>query len=332
MSQSDVQRRLFRAVLLVGATLAAVCIAGNAISGFPLETDLKWIALFAITVTAHVLSSREKYAEAVKFCVFLFLIFAFLPFAFIDSGGSNNNAIGYAFLLLIVEAYLFSGWKRNFLAVSLIVTFAAMRAVEYYFPQLITQYPDEAQFIDRMIQIPLLMTASFLLVLWFAKEYERVNRKLDTLAKYDELTGLNNRRMFDKAVDEAFRPGAGPVYLALLDLNNFKKVNDNCGHLAGDNLLKELANLLRKYFDANHHAVSRWGGDEFAIVFHGEKDDLAERIERIKAEFKTLAVAYEKSAGITTGLVSFAGYDTIAQMFLAADRQLYELKRGGKTA
>ncbi len=332
MGQSDLRGRLFRGVLVAGAALAVACIVGNAVAGFPFETDLKWIALFVIAVTAFFLTKNARLAENVKFCVFLFLIFAFVPFAFIDSGGSDNNAVGYSLLLLIVQIYLFDGWKRIFLSVSLIVMFTAMRVVEHRFPQVITRYPAEVQYVDRMIQIPLLMVALFLIVLRFTRAYEQANRKLDILAKYDELTGLYNRRMFDSTVNEAFRKGAEGTYLALIDLNNFKKVNDNCGHLVGDRLLKALADLLRRHFDMEHHAVSRWGGDEFAVVFHGDRADLTGRIERIRTEFRALAVTCERSAGVTIGIVSFADYDTVGQMFAAADSRLYELKRGEKPA
>jgi GGDEF domain-containing protein len=81
-----------------------------------------------------------------------------------------------------------------------------------------------------------------------------------------------------------------------------------------------------------HHAVSGWGGVEFAVVFHGDRADLTGRIERIRTEFRALAVTCERSAGVTIGIVSFADYDTVGQMFAAADSRLYELKRGGKPA
>jgi diguanylate cyclase (GGDEF)-like protein len=156
-----------------------------------------------------------------------------------------------------------------------------------------------------MIQIPLLMGASFVVLLGFAKEYERVNRKLNVLAKYDELTGLYNRRMFDQAVEKAFDSAGGPVQLAFLDLNNFKKVNDKCGHSAGDQALRELAALLREAFEPGPHVVSRWGGDEFAVVYYGEKSELLKKMERLREAFDAYVGAFEKSAGMSISIVSF---------------------------
>jgi hypothetical protein len=116
MNRSDIQTRLYRAVLLVGAGLSVACIVGNYFSGFPFLSDVKWIALLAITLFAFFFSNGEKGVKVVRFCVFAFLIFVFLPFAFADSGGSSNNAVGYSFLLLIVISYLFGGWARIGLA------------------------------------------------------------------------------------------------------------------------------------------------------------------------------------------------------------------------
>jgi len=140
---------------------------------------------------------------------------------------------------------------------------------------MIAVYSGWNQFLDRMIQIPLLLLASFLIILRFANEYERVNQKLDVFANFDELTGLFNRRMFNKAMEETIEDSKEPIHLALLDLDNFKKVNDKYGHYVGDEVLIELSGLLQKIFGFDKHIVSRWGGDEFAIIYYGEKFHLA---------------------------------------------------------
>ena len=110
MNQYDIKMRLYRSILFVGALLSVICIIGNYLSSFPFWPNLKWIALFLTTVTSY-LFSKKNYIKAFMFGFFLSHMDLF-PFAFFDSGGSNNNAIGYAFLLLITVTYLFSGWKR----------------------------------------------------------------------------------------------------------------------------------------------------------------------------------------------------------------------------
>lgn len=326
MNQSDIQLRLYRSMLIVGATLSVICIIGNCISEFPFWSSIKWIALFFITMIAFIFSNNKRYTTHMMFGVFVFLICVFLPFAFVDTGGSNNNAIGYTFLLLIATTYLFNGWKRLFLVSTLIGVFIAMHALEYYCPEMIAVYPEWNQFVDRMIQIPLVLLASFLILLRFAKEYERVNRKLSAFANLDELTGLYNRRMFNKSIEEATEKSNEPIHLALLDLDNFKKVNDKCGHHVGDEVLKNLSALLQKTFELEKHIVSRWGGDEFAIIFYGEKDELIQKLEEINEFFKDYVSVYEETTGISTSIVTLSDYDHPAQTLMAADRLLYKEK------
>jgi len=249
----------------------------------------------------------------------------------LDSGGSNNNAIGYAFLLLITVTYLFSGWKRFFLIFSLIGIFMILHAVEFYFPHLITAYSANAQFTDRMIQIPLLLFASFMIILRFAREYEAVNIKLDDYAKFDELTGLYNRRMFNGEMEEAMRNRKEEIFLVLLDLDNFKKVNDRCGHIIGDEVLKKLSDFLRKFLGQGRNIVSRWGGDEFAVIYYGTRTALVEKLECLKKEFKEYVSFYEKTTGISASIIELALYENVSQILMAADQELYKEKaRNGK--
>jgi diguanylate cyclase (GGDEF)-like protein len=326
MKQSDIQLRLYRVILLLGASLSLFCIIGNHISAFPMWSNLKWIVLFFIAIVALIFSNNKRYRIHMMFGIFLFVICIFLPFAFADSGGSNNNAIGYTFLLLIVTTYLFNGWRRLFLVSTLIVVFMAMHALEYYCPGMISVYTRWNQFVDRMIQIPLLLLASFLIILRFVNEYEKVNQRLDALAKFDELTGLYNRRMFNQAIEEAVGGSNESIHLAILDLDNFKKVNDKFGHYVGDEVLKELSALLQETFELDKHIVSRWGGDEFAIIYYGGKDELIQKLENIREAFRSYTAAYEEVTGISTSVVSFSDYDKVSDALIDADHQLYKEK------
>ena len=327
MNQSDIQMRLYRQVLIAGACLSVVSIIGNYISAFPLWPNVKWMVLLSISIVAYILSNNKKYIIHMMFCVFAFIICIFLPFAFIDSGGSNNNAMGYIFLILIAITYLFNTWRRLLLISTLIVVFIVLHVLEYYRPDVIAVYTGWNQFVDRMIQMPLLLLASFLIILRFAKEYERVNQKLDVFASFDELTGLYNRRIFDNAMEEAFKCNNKPVYLALLDLDNFKKVNDKCGHYVGDEVLKKLSYLLQKTIGLDKHIISRWGGDEFAIIYYGQKDQLTNKLELIRQSFSTFVSGYEETTGISTSIVCLCEYDKASDVLIAADHQLYNEKQ-----
>jgi len=202
-----------------------------------------------------------------------------------------------------------------------------MHAVEYYHPEIMAVYSDWNQFVDRMIQMPLLLLASFLIILRFANEYERVNRQLDAYANLDELTGLYNRRMFNKAMEEAYANASGPTQLLLLDLDNFKTVNDTYGHDVGDELLQNLSAILKETIGFEQHIISRWGGDEFAVIYHGGVEELQAQLKEVKIAFKDCASVYGDDIGISASIVSFGDFASASQALTAADLNLYQEKK-----
>ncbi|MBF4692468.1 GGDEF domain-containing protein [Fusibacter ferrireducens] len=327
MELSDIQLKLYKSSLIVGIILSILSIIGNFISSFPIWISIKWIVLVFILTIALVFSKDKKYTTHMMFGVFAFMIFGFLPFSFANSGGSSNNTIGYIFLFLIAITYLFDGWKRYFLVSALIVMFMIMHIVEYYHPELIAVYSDWNQFVDRMIQIPLLMIMSFLVLLQFAKAYEKANQKMTQYATFDELTGLYNRRMFDKSMRLAIEnDNNDDIQLIFIDLDHFKRINDRHGHAIGDDVLKELSGILRNNFKAEKHVVSRWGGDEFAIIYYGDKNELTQKLENVKQLFKDYVSLYEETAGVSMSVVSLKDYDNASQALIDADLELYKEK------
>lgn len=329
LNRSDIQTRLYQAIAIAGACLSVVCIIGNYLAAFPFRPSIKWFVLFFVSTAALLLSRQERYRAHMMFAVFVFLVFLFLPFAFMDSGGSSNNAIGYTFFLLICITYLFFGWRRIFLVLGLVAIFMVLHAVEYFRPDLIQVYTGWSQFVDRMIQIPLLLLASFFIILQFAREYERVNAKLDEYATIDALTGLRNRRGFNQAMEAAASDRRNPVFLVLIDVDNFKKVNDFHGHSAGDKVLQKLAGLLQESFGRGRNTVSRWGGDEFAVIYYGDKKELTRCLKEIKESFQNYISPYNEDEDISFSSAAIQVQESgpVDQMLTRADHALYREKQ-----
>jgi two-component system, cell cycle response regulator len=160
---------------------------------------------------------------------------------------------------------------------------------------------------------------------------------LRLLATRDELTGLLNRREFDRILreerDRALRFGR-PLALLLIDIDHFKSVNDTHGHQAGDAVLTEVAKRLAAQVRTVDR-VARFGGEEFALILM-EADDhaalqVAEKICRAQAndpvKIGTLALKVTISVGVAV-LPGDAG--TGAELLAAADRALYRAKDLGR--
>lgn len=155
-------------------------------------------------------------------------------------------------------------------------------------------------------------------------------------AERDPLTGLGNRRHFDRRCAElmpALQRDSESVALVLIDVDHFKAVNDRHGHDIGDQVLRGLADLLRDN-TRSRDVLARYGGEEFVIVLPGmdtaQARDACERLrERVASHAGFSTGVADLRVTISLGLVSGAGYDA-AQLLKAADQALYRAKHDGR--
>ena len=160
-----------------------------------------------------------------------------------------------------------------------------------------------------------------------------VERELQHLAwlnaRTDYLTGLYNRRYFYEYLDE--HKGEGPVTFVLVDLDNFKDINDGSGHSEGDNALLVTTAALRKCFP--DCPVIRWGGDEFIVVVSNKcaefvSDEKLHTFQHTLQEWTREQCPIELTASI--GVASQRDGMTVDEAVRRADLALYEAKRAGK--
>lgn len=165
----------------------------------------------------------------------------------------------------------------------------------------------------------------------------RLLRELSYQAHHDALTGLHNRRAFrarlERAVQDATRVGTRSALL-YIDLDRFKHVNDTGGHVAGDELLRQLAVVLRKQL-REHDTVARLGGDEFAVLIENSTTAHAATVaEKIRVAIDAFAFTWEGRAytiGASIGQMEFADGQRSAEALLSrADRLCYVAKTSGR--
>ena len=167
-----------------------------------------------------------------------------------------------------------------------------------------------------------------------ARYYER---RLHHLAHHDPLTGLANRTLLQdqlkQAIDHAQEYGVLGA-LAFLDLDNFKHINDNFGHEAGDVVLQEIASRLKANV-REHDTVARVGGDEFVLVINDQPSaehvaDLVERIRRsVRAPIDVAGREIVPGTSIGVSLFPLDG-DSVDRVMRAADAAMYHAKTLGK--
>jgi diguanylate cyclase (GGDEF)-like protein/PAS domain S-box-containing protein len=167
-------------------------------------------------------------------------------------------------------------------------------------------------------------------------ELRGLARQMSYQATHDALTGLVNRREFERRLEEAIgsgHRGDGQHVLCYLDLDRFKLVNDTSGHLAGDSMLREVAKLLR---DAvrDSDTVGRLGGDEFGTLLIGCPLDKARQIAddlcRAVNDYRFVWKDKIFNVGVSVGLVEISRESgTIEELLAAADTACYVAKKQG---
>lgn len=153
-------------------------------------------------------------------------------------------------------------------------------------------------------------------------------------AKTDVLTGLLNRDGYREIVMSALETGQTRGVMLFMDMDNFKLINDQLGHPVGDEVLRRFAGLLRDYFNRNTDIVARIGGDEFA-VFVGrsmEPEEVKIMLRKFISMFhNNFDKEYaEQELSVSIGAVFVGEHSEYGDMYQAADKALYEVKRKGK--
>ncbi len=169
-------------------------------------------------------------------------------------------------------------------------------------------------------------------------ELRGLTRKMSYQATHDPLTGLINRREFERRLDEAMDSAHADEAVHMLfymDLDRFKAVNDSCGHMAGDNMLREVAALIRDEVRDSDY-VGRLGGDEFGAILMGCPIDKARQIAtdicNAVADYRFVWKDKIFNIGISIGLVEIShASGTLQDVMSAADSACYMAKQQGRS-
>ena len=184
----------------------------------------------------------------------------------------------------------------------------------------------------------LLFVLFYRLVGWVGRRIEDNQQRLEQLAAIDKLTGLYNNRMYNfiltGEITRAQRHGR-PISVLMLDIDHFKRINDDHGHLAGDRVLERLGLLLRECTRSGN-SVCRYGGEEFAIILPElgveVAGETAERLREIveQTEFD-IGKDHRIKVTVSIGVAAFPGSaGTAEDLTKAADIALYAAKEGGR--
>jgi diguanylate cyclase (GGDEF)-like protein/PAS domain S-box-containing protein len=169
----------------------------------------------------------------------------------------------------------------------------------------------------------------------------RLNRQLEALSFHDALTGVANRRMYDKTMGAEWaraHRNQEPMSLIVIDIDHFKEYNDRYGHVMGDECLVEVATALGGVSSRSTDLLARYGGEEFVLMLpNTDRNAALELAERCRAVVADLRIPHAAS-GVSDVITISAGLSTIvpsanthpASVFDTADKMLYQAKQKGR--
>lgn len=323
---------LYFLVALVATVMAA---ANIVVKAYPML--LATLAILLGSAGCLVMQVVKKKYYVIVAIIFISILYVCGGY-FLVSGGSDGFSV---FWVVIVPPMTFVVCPKKVASLFVASGFLAVLVVFYTPLNALIQY-DYSDFFDK--RFPILLSLAILLTLLYEfinwkTQYLliHVNQSLEETAAKDTLTGLLNRRSFESVMDEALSEARRrkdlKLYLLLIDLDHFKKINDTYGHSAGDDVLVGIAKVLNK-MSRSSDSVFRWGGEEFLLVLKAKEDADAKTVaERIHKGVQSEVFALGEAELQMTVSIGFHAYDvnlSVSQNVNMADSYMYQAKRTGR--
>ena len=325
-SELEYRRTVLKVVLVVIIVAGLIFTVNNWIAGYPLFAAVEFSV---VLLSGGILAIHKKTPHFTLWAsIFLLSLYSVILIGLYLS--SFNSAL-YCWLFIIpVLSYLLFGTRLGSIYTS-VYSFIGILTLVY--AQLINN-PDVHVISIINISLPLIA----IWALSFTYEHKRAAtvKRLQQMAAVDPLTGLNNRLLLSsifKMLCESLPEQKKSVSMLLIDLDHFKKVNDQFGHDIGDKVLIEVSRILNNMRRRNDWAF-RFGGEEFCLLIPdtslSQAQKVAERL-RLAIENDLVVIECTQSISVSIGIARWPeDGENLAEIYKVADRRLYEAKAQGR--
>ncbi|MEA4974074.1 MAG: GGDEF domain-containing protein [Candidatus Metalachnospira sp.] len=323
-------------LFIYGAT-AIVALVMTIVNLFTQQYTLMLITLvFAIfCVFSMLLSAKNKINIKLSVTIFVVAFFSLFSY-FIISGNPEGFSVIWICILPSCGLLVF-GRKRG-----TIICAAMLALILFFFRTQIGLSLIQYEYTDSFrLRFPLLYSAFYMISLLLESvrvithdELNEVQDKYRYLYSHDALTGVFNRHGFNECLDNALNKiDESSIALIIIDVDQLKKINDEYGHIKGDQVLKSISDTLVKNVPLDS-SVCRWGGDEFAILSCGNVN-FKEFSEKLCFEISNTPINLgEETINVTASIGISAAYHkancTAAKLVNCADDCLYRAKESGR--
>ena len=325
---TDDERRLSAQYSVTYALLCIVSLIMTVLNIFTHKGNLTLATgIFAALCLINVILNRKggNYAKLAKYglMIELLLLFGY----FLVSGNPEGFSAIWIALLPACALLLYQIKEGTILSAAMLIILVFLLQTED--GNALLQYDYSSSF---KMRFPILYLAAYFISLFLEAIRTKTFENYQYLMLHDPLTSALNRRGFYGKVSNQLEQGSpGPVSFMLLDLDNFKDINDTYGHEAGDEVLKQ---SVRRIGEITGYPVCRWGGEEFALfdnrgVFSKEfADELCSKFGDTVVLYNGNPIPVHVSIGLAT--VPSTSVISMVQLSKLADDCLYEAKKNGR--
>lgn len=344
--KETLEKRVFVFVLMATVLVSIILIVTNLVLNNEMETNIKWAISLAVSLIFIEFYTQGKFNTILEHAVFIAFVFVMIPLGYEHGGKNLLLSLSYVFLLCVGINIVFTKWEKYFYTFSIIGVYLTL-----FISKHLETGGDKIQFFDQMVSIPLTIIAASIMIAVVAKSYriehrllseknvelEDANERLQVISTTDYLTEIYNRRTIvsrlKDRIEDINMGGDKILGIYLIDLDNFKPVNDTYGQYIGDAVLKTITLEIQKVIEGENIDVGRYGGDEFLFVFD-DYDELKclHFVEEVQKAIKAIELPHGINVTVSGGYIKYRidRHRTVEKLLEEADKRLHIAKQSGK--
>ena len=268
------------------------------------------------------------------------------PLLYFTVGGIDSSMSIFFVIGIVFAALLMDNRKTAFaVVITSFIWYAVIMFIDYkyFISERFSVLDRRMEFVDTFLDFLIVSSCIAVLVKILAESFERQQNKTDKLlvqmedlSVKDPLTGAYNRRFLIRYLDSSMKSAADDgknIAIVMFDIDKFKRINDDYGHLVGDEVIKALSNVLMSSC-RDYDIVSRYGGEEFLLVLPGATEEIAyNRANQIREKFGSMKISSEidRPVTISGGVAELTSLMKTPDDFIKiADDNLYKSKETGR--